>query len=110
MTCSTTVRPPRCPAWLGRAAQPGNPHPTQSSWCGFYRPELVRDLPTYATTALLGEVERVTSSPEHGHNWPQQSAFNLGRAIAAGILPREVAEEALQAAGEAAHTNEHPPG
>jgi hypothetical protein len=66
-------------------------------------------LPAYADAALAGEVKRVLSSPDHGHNWAlNKAAFSLGRRIAAGVLDRDLAEHALQAAGEAAHTNETP--
>ena len=63
----------------------------------------------YGRAALKDEVARVLRSPEREHNWAlNKAAFNLGRRIAAGVLDREVAEHALQEAGQAAHTNETP--
>jgi hypothetical protein len=51
----------------------------------------------------------VLTSPDHGHNWAlNKAAFNLGRRVAAGVLDRGLAERALQAAGEVAHTSETP--
>ena len=72
-------------------------------------PGTVADLPSYADAALGGEVKRVLTSPDHGHNWAlNKAAFNLGRRIAAGVLDRGLAERALQAAGEVAQTSETP--
>ena len=72
-------------------------------------PGTVAELTSYADAALGGEVKRVLTSPDHGHNWAlNKAAFNLGRRIAAGVLDRDLAERALQAAGEVAHTNETP--
>jgi Bifunctional DNA primase/polymerase, N-terminal len=72
-------------------------------------PGMVADLTSYADAALGGEVKRVVTSPDHGHNWAlNKAAFNLGRRIAAGVLDRDLAETALQAAGEVAHTSETP--
>jgi hypothetical protein len=66
-------------------------------------------LPAYARSALDSEVARVSSSPEHGHNWAlNKAAFNLGRLIAAGTLHRDLAEQALQSAGQAAQPGEPP--
>jgi len=74
---------------------------------GWY--EVVYDLPSYADAALGGEVKRVLTAPDHGHNWAlNKAAFNLGRRIAAGVLDRGLAERALQAAGEVTQTSETP--
>jgi hypothetical protein len=70
---------------------------------------MVGDLPAYADAALGSEVARVLRSPDHGHNWAlNKAAFNLGRLIGAGTLRRELAEQALQAAGQTAQTSETP--
>jgi hypothetical protein len=70
---------------------------------------LVSDLPAYARSALDSEVARVTGSPEHGHNWAlNKAAFNLGRLIGAGTLRRDLAEQALQSAGQTAQPGESP--
>jgi hypothetical protein len=95
------------PAWLAGLLGTKSGTQLDQVGCRSPRPASVRGLPSYARTALLGEVERVTSSPEHGHNWAlNKAAYNLGRHVAAGTLPRHVAEEALQAAGEAAWSSE----
>ena len=101
-------RPPASlPAWLaallGRTSR-------EPPGVGCSRPPgTVADLASYADAALGGEVKRVLTSPDHGHNWAlNKAAFNLGRRIAAGVLDRDLAETALQAAGEVAHTNETP--
>jgi hypothetical protein len=102
-------RPPApLPAWLARQLDPARQHPAPVG-CLTGAAGTVTDLPSYADTALRAEVERVVSSPDHGHNWAlNKAAFNLGRRVGAGILPRGTVEQALQAAGEAAHDNETP--
>lgn len=102
-------RPPASlPAWLARLLDPAR-QPRTPVECLPDPAGTVTDLPAYADRALRAEVERVVSSPDHGHNWAlNKAAFNLGRRVAAGILPRDTAERALQAAGEAAHTSETP--
>ena len=101
-------RPPApLPDWLAALLSPASLN-TPRVECS-QPPRTVAALPSYADAALGGEVKRVLSSPDHGHNWAlNKAAFNLGRRIAAGVLDRELAEHALQAAGEAAHTNETP--
>jgi hypothetical protein len=102
-------RPPApLPAWLASLLNPAHRRPVPVG-CVPAPAGTVTDLPSYAETALRAEVERVVTSPDHGHNWAlNKAAFNLGRRVAAGILPRDIVERELQAAGEAAHTNETP--
>lgn len=101
-------RPPAAlPGWLATLLGPTGREPPRVA-CP-RPPGTVGDLPSYADAALGGEVKRVLTSPDHGHNWAlNKAAFNLGRRIAAGLLDRDLAERALQAAGEVAHTNETP--
>jgi hypothetical protein len=105
----TYDRPPApLPTWLAALLDPARPRPTPVG-CLPNPAGTVSDLPSYADTALRAEIERVVSSPDHGHNWAlNKAAFNLGRRIAEGILPRGTVERALQTAGESAHTNETP--
>ena len=101
-------RPPAAlPDWLAALLSTASPEPPRVE-CP-RPPSTVTDLPSYADAALGGEVKRVLTSPDHGHNWAlNKAAFNLGRRIAAGVLDRDLAETALQAAGEVAHTIETP--
>ncbi|CAL9450945.1 bifunctional DNA primase/polymerase [Streptomyces sp. enrichment culture] len=56
-----------------------------------------------AVAALEAECSRVTAAPEGLRNTTlNRSAFKVGRFVAWGDLPRHVAEDAFQAAGEAA--------
>ena len=99
--------PAPLPGWLAALLSTASPEPPS---VGCSRPPgTVADLASYADAALGGEVKRVLTSPDHGHNWAlNKAAFNLGRRIAAGVLDRDLAERALQAAGEVAHTSETP--
>jgi len=104
----TNDRPPApLPGWLATLLNPASRQPPRVE-CP-RAPATAAAHPSYADAAVGGEVTRVLTSPDHGHNWAlNKAAFNLGRRIAAGVLPRELAETALQAAGEAAHTDETP--
>jgi hypothetical protein len=63
----------------------------------------------YARAALDHEIQRVLSSPDREHNWAlNKAAYNLGRHIAAGILPEDTVAAALQAAGETVHEKDTP--
>lgn len=105
VTCDQS--PASLPDWLAGLLTPASPQPRRVE-C-LRPPGTVAGLPAYADAALRGEVGRVLRSPDHGHNWAlNKAAFNLGRRIAVGTLDRRLAEQALQAAGEAAHTNETP--
>ena len=101
-------RPPApLPGWLSALLSTASPEPPRVE-CP-RPPGTVTDLTSYADAALGGEVKRVLTSPDHGHNWAlNKAAFNLGRRIAAGVLDRDLAETTLQAAGEVAHTSETP--
>jgi hypothetical protein len=101
-------RPPApLPDWLAALLRPASAHATPVE-CP-RSPATIGAVPAYTDAALSGEVERVLTSPDHEHNWAlNKAAFNLGRRIAAGVLDRELAETALQAAGETAHTDETP--
>jgi Bifunctional DNA primase/polymerase, N-terminal len=100
-------RPPvPLPGWLAALLSTASREPP-SVGCSRRMPGTVADLPSYADAALGGEITRVLTSPDHGHNWAlNKAAFNLGRRIAAGVLDRELAERALQAAGEVTQASE----
>jgi DNA polymerase I len=56
----------------------------------------VRDLPSYAATALRQEIERVRATAEGGRNHAlNKAAFHLGQLIAAGVLPEDLAHAEL---------------
>jgi DNA polymerase-1 len=101
-------RPPApLPEWLAALLDTASPA-TPRVECP--RPAAgITAVPSYADAALGGEVKRVLASPDGGHNWAlNKAAFNLGRRIAAGIVDRDLAETALQAAGQAVYTSETP--
>jgi Bifunctional DNA primase/polymerase, N-terminal len=87
--------PAPLPAWLASlltAPRPGTP-PVE---CRSSAPGEVRELDAYARTALYGECERVRAAVEGGRAWALNKAgYCLGRLIAAGALPENVAEAAL---------------
>jgi hypothetical protein len=59
----------------------------------------VRDLPSYAATALRQEIERVRAAAEGGRNHAlNKAAFHLGQLIAANVLPEDLAYAELHAA------------
>jgi hypothetical protein len=63
----------------------------------------------YALAALKGETQAVLDSPQHGHNNAlNRAAFRLGQLIGSGALPRDLAEDALQSAGQAVHATDSP--
>jgi hypothetical protein len=63
----------------------------------------------YVAAALDGEVRRVLDAGPHTRNHAlNKAAWNLGRYVAAGLLPRHVVEDALCAAGEAAGYRDGP--
>jgi hypothetical protein len=58
---------------------------------------------SYVESAIRGEVDRVLDAPVGGRNTAlNRAAWNLGRLIAAGLVPRSVVEDALCSAGQAA--------
>jgi hypothetical protein len=89
------------PPWIGRLLAPP---PTT----GVARPARRPPAPPsrrrgYVAAALDGEVRRVLDAGPHTRNHAlNKAAWNLGRYVAAGVLPRHVVEDALCAAGEAA--------
>lgn len=90
-----STAPIELPAWLLELAQPPAP-PT---------PRLPRPVSHgrgYIQTALANEVHRVLDAPAGTRNTTLNgAAWNLGRLIAEGVLPRHVVENVLHAAGEA---------
>lgn len=62
----------------------------------------------YAVAALRGELDRVLNAQEGSRNHTlNAAAFALGQLVAAGLLPRQFAEDALTLAGQAIRL---PPG
>jgi hypothetical protein len=96
-------RPPvALPGWLRRLLDPPGvpaPRPTRP-------PSRSRG---YVATALAGEVQRVLDAPAGARNRAlNAAAWNLGRHVAAGSLPRYVAEDVLCEAGVAAGYRDGP--
>jgi len=59
----------------------------------------VRDLDSYAASALKRETDRVRAAAEGGRNHAlNRAAYHLGQLIAAGVLPEELARAELYAA------------
>jgi hypothetical protein len=92
-------RPPApLPAWLATllTARRAGP-PAMGGRSSF--PGEVRELDSYVRAALQGEVERVCTAEEGGRTHAlNKAAYKLGRLIAAGALPEDLAERELFAA------------
>jgi hypothetical protein len=94
--------PIELPGWLARLLAPP-PAPRSA------RPSTRSRARGYVQAALAGEVQRVLDAPEGTRNRAlNAAAWNLGRHVAAGALPREVAETALCEAGIAAGYRDGP--
>ncbi|MFJ5799252.1 bifunctional DNA primase/polymerase [Streptomyces decoyicus] len=64
---------------------------------------VARDASAFATAALRNETAAVQAAPEGSRNWAlTRAARALGRFVARGDLGRDVVEEALNGAGQAA--------
>jgi len=89
-------RPPApLPDWLAAllTALRGENPPTE---CRSVVAGQVRDLGTWAATALSRESERVRAAAEGGRNHAlNKAAFHLGQLIAAGVLPEDLARAEL---------------
>jgi hypothetical protein len=67
----------------------------------------IADRPGYAGAALREEVRRVLDAPEGARNHTlNTAAFALGQLVAGGLLPADLAENALTRAGQAAGLRE----
>jgi hypothetical protein len=100
--------PALLPGWLARLLTPASPAPPNLAGRSPL-PDRVRDLDSYAATALKGETERVRTAAVHGRNRAlNKAAYQLGRLIAAGALPEDLAREELYAAASA-HFATDPP-
>jgi hypothetical protein len=102
-------RPPApLPAWLAAlltAARPDSPSLEGRSPAHGQ----VRELDSYVRTALQGERERVASAAEGHRTWALNKAgYKLGRLIAAGVLPEQLAEDELLAAARVHFTADQP--
>ncbi|MGH2875685.1 MAG: hypothetical protein ACRDRL_22575, partial [Sciscionella sp.] len=68
----------------------------------------VRRRSTYAEAALRGELDTVLAArPGNRNHTLNASAYALGRLIGAGLLPEQLAEDALLHAGQAIGLGEH---
>lgn len=87
--------PAELPAWLAELAEPPPPP----------APRLPRPAIRargYVETALANEIQRVLDAPPGTRNHTlNTAAWALGRLVTQGLLPRQVVESALQAAGQA---------
>jgi len=96
------------PGWLARLLTPADPAPPSLGGRPML-PDLVRDLDTYAATALKGESERVRTAAPGGRNRAlNKAAYMLGRLIAVGALPENLVRAELQAAASV-HFGAAPP-
>lgn len=88
------VAPMPLPEWLTGLLKPA---PVPASALSAYRESAgVSDLDAYAQAALKAEADRVASAERGGRNRAlNKAAYNLGRIIAAGVLPEDVATGAL---------------
>ena len=88
--------PAPLPGWLTeRLTEPEHaPMPTTAGELGVASPT------AYAAAALRGELDRVLTAPEGQRNHTlNTAAFALGQLVAAGLLPRQLAEDTLTLAG-----------
>jgi GNAT superfamily N-acetyltransferase len=91
--------PVELPAWLAALLAPPEPEPAPAEIA--VRP--ARRRRGYARAALAGEIQRVLDAPEGQRNAAlNRAAWNLGRLIARGVLPRALVEDTLCRAGTAA--------
>ncbi|WP_034488072.1 bifunctional DNA primase/polymerase [Actinomadura oligospora] len=98
--------PARLPGWLTELLTPAQPRHHSAAPDDVLRSRLATlgadRITRYADRALRGEVQNVLDSPAHQHNTTLfQASIRLGQLIAAGVLPRDLAQDALQKAGEA---------
>lgn len=101
-TVTNPAPPGELPDWLARRLTPP-PLPARRP----SRPPSRRR--GYVAAALAGEVQRVLDAPAGQRNAALNAAgWNLGRLVAAGTLPRQVAEDALCEAGVASGYQDGP--
>ncbi|MGW4638034.1 bifunctional DNA primase/polymerase [Sphaerisporangium sp. NPDC004334] len=95
--------PASLPGWLAERLAPTAPAPTAGTSVGDVLATSGGDRAAgYALAALRGEVERVlTAAPGTRNHMLNAAAFALGQLTAARLLPRHLAESALQTAAEA---------
>ncbi|HCA88560.1 MAG TPA: DNA primase [Streptomyces sp.] len=95
--CERPAPPAPLPEWLGDLL---TPPPAPAPLGAVALREGIRHVDRYATAALRGEVEKVQSARQGGRNAVLfKAACSLGRLIAAGTLPEELATGALADAG-----------
>jgi hypothetical protein len=88
------VHPVPLPDWLTVRLADRDPSPA---------PSVAAGSPTaYAAAALRGELDRVLATQPGSRNHTlNAAAFALGQLVSAGLLPRQLAEDALMLAGQA---------
>lgn len=89
-----SIAPMPLPEWLTGLLKPAPvPAPALSAW---RESAEVADLDAYVQAALKAEADRVASAERGGRNRAlNKAAYNLGRIIAAGALPEDIATGAL---------------
>ena len=102
-------RPPApLPAWLASLLMEPRSQPPSMA-CRPPSPDKVRALDEYARSALHGECERVRAAVESERTWTLNKAgYCLGRLVAAGALPEDVAEAALLEAAAVHFSGDRP--
>lgn len=87
--------PAPLPRWIHRLCTPPKPHPVTP------RPVFTGPASAYARAVLQGEIGRVLSArPGSRNHTLNTAAFTLGRHVARGTMPRDVAEQALICAAD----------
>lgn len=88
--------PALLPGWLVTLLTPDDPPAPHLSAHPAPDDDAVRNLGAYVQSALKGEANRVRSAYTGGRNWAlNKAAWNLGRLIARGALPEDVAYTTL---------------
>lgn len=102
--------PAELPAWIASALSGPNTSRTPASRTGV--DELlaqVRRRSAYAATALRRELDRLLAVRDGRNNALNAAAYSLGRLVGAGLLPRELVEQALTEAACALGLDRDPP-
>jgi hypothetical protein len=92
------VDPMPLPGWLAERLADPEPAPSPAEGTSPVRGNAT----AYAAAALRGELDRVLAAQPGSRNHTlNAAAFALGQLTAAGLLPRQLAEDALRLAGQA---------
>jgi hypothetical protein len=94
--------PVELPAWLAALLTPPQPEPEPARAAADIATRPARRRRGYARAALAGEIQRVLDAPAGQRNAAlNRAAWNLGRLVATGVLPRALVEDTLCRAGRA---------